>query len=78
MLLNDDGTGFSLIVRDDGKGFDASRGLRVRPGHLGLAAMRERIELTGGRLKLESRPGAGTVLQVWLPELEHGSGHERS
>jgi signal transduction histidine kinase len=78
MLLNDDGTGFSLIVRDDGKGFDASQGLRVRPGHLGLPAMRERVELTGGRLKVESRPGAGAVLQVWLPELEHSSGHERS
>ena len=72
MLLNDDGTGFSLIVRDDGKGFDASRGCAGGPGTSAWRAMRERIEMTGGRLKLESRPGAGTVLQVWLPELEHG------
>ena len=40
--------GFSLVVRDDGKGFDAGQGLRVRPGHLGLPAIRERVEMTGG------------------------------
>ncbi len=74
MLLQDDGSGFSLIVRDDGKGFDASQGLRGRPGHLGLPALRERVELLGGRLKVESRPGAGTEVRVWLPELESSNG----
>ena len=65
--LEDDAEGFSLNVRDDGNGFDADNGLRVRAGHLGLPAMREQVEITGGRLVLESRPGAGTALQVWLP-----------
>ena len=74
MLLQDDGSGFSLIVRDDGRGFDASQGLRGRPGHLGLPALRERVELLGGRLKVESRPGAGTEVRVWLPELESSNG----
>ena len=60
--LDDDSDGFSVTVLDDGKGFDAEQGLRVRPGHLGLAAMRERVEIAGGRLKLESGPGVGTVL----------------
>jgi signal transduction histidine kinase len=69
--LEDDGDGFSLEVRDDGQGFDAERGLRVRPGHLGLAAMRERVEIAGGRLSLESQPGVGTDLRVWLPDFEH-------
>ena len=46
--LDDDSTGFSLMVRDDGKGFDAEQGLRVRPGHLGLPAMRERVEIDRG------------------------------
>jgi signal transduction histidine kinase len=68
--LDDDREGFSLKVHDDGKGFDAEQGLRVRPGHLGLPAMREQVEITGGRLKLDSRPGTGTELQVWLPDLE--------
>ena len=69
--LDDDSNGVSLKVLDDGKGFDAEQGLRVRPGHLGLASMRERVEMTGGRLKLESQPGTGTALQVWLPDYQH-------
>lgn len=76
--LGDDSGGFSLTVRDDGNGFDARQGLRVRAGHLGLPAMREQVEITGGRLKLESQPGTGTALQVWLPDVEltgaNGSG----
>ena len=69
--LDDDSNGVSLKVLDDGKGFDTEQGLRVRPGHLGLASMRERVEMTGGRLKLESQPGTGTALQVWLPDYQH-------
>jgi signal transduction histidine kinase len=74
MRLQDDARGFSLVVRDDGKGFDAREGLRVRPGHLGLPALRERVELIGGRLTVESGAGAGTVLHVSLPEPEHRNG----
>jgi signal transduction histidine kinase len=65
--LDDDSQGFSLHVCDDGNGFDTEHALRVRPGHLGLPAMREQVEITGGRLKLESQLGRGTALQVWLP-----------
>ena len=76
--LDDDSNGFSLTVLDDGKGFDAEQGMRVRPGHLGLASMRERVELAGGRLKLESGPGVGTVLRVWLPDFVPAGPGERS
>jgi signal transduction histidine kinase len=69
--LDHDGDGFSLEVRDDGQGFEAEHGLRVRPGHLGLPAMRERVEINGGRLSVESQPGIGTALRVWLPDFEH-------
>jgi signal transduction histidine kinase len=76
--LESDGQGFSLTVRDDGGGFDAGQGLRVRPGHLGLPAMREQVEIIGGHLKLESQSGTGTALHVWLPDVElrgtNGSG----
>ena len=71
MYLDDEGDGFRLEVRDDGKGFDAGEALRVRPGHMGLAALRERVEIPGGRLKVDSLPGRGTVLQVWLPNFAH-------
>jgi signal transduction histidine kinase len=58
-----------LAVQDDGIGFDPARG-RERPS-LGLASMRERIELLGGELDVESAPGQGTTIVAWVP-LEGG------
>ncbi len=50
-------------VRDDGKGFDVAQ---VKASTHGLAGMRHRVEATGGRLSVESRPGAGTRIQAVL------------
>ena len=50
-------------VEDNGRGFDAgavSRGF-------GLAGMRERVELAGGELAIESRDGGGTLVRASLP-----------
>jgi signal transduction histidine kinase len=58
-------------VSDDGCGFDPKSGMRVRPGHLGLASMRERLEVAGGSLCVESAHGAGSVVEIRIPEL-HG------
>jgi signal transduction histidine kinase len=52
-------------VSDKGPGFDTSR--NVGQGHLGLAGMRERAELLGGRLELVSMLGAGTTVRAFLP-----------
>lgn len=49
-----------LQVRDDG------RGVRSRPGN-GLTGMRERLEAVGGRLRIESAPGAGTCIEAAVP-----------
>jgi signal transduction histidine kinase len=54
----------SIIVEDDGVGFDPSR---PRDGGLGLVGMRERVALLGGRLTIESRPGAGTTFVAEVP-----------
>jgi signal transduction histidine kinase len=70
VVLDEQSEGYSLVVRDDGKGFDPEQGFRVRPGHLGLPAMRERVELAGGRLTVTSRRGSGAALEIWLPELD--------
>ena len=60
--------GLCTTVTDDGVGFDVEATLAVvRPGHLGLKAMRERAELAEGWLTIESGPGA-TVVKFWLPE----------
>jgi signal transduction histidine kinase len=54
-----------VTVHDDGPGFDPSR--NPGPGHLGLAGMRERAELLGGRVDLESALGHGTTVRAYLP-----------
>jgi len=51
------------VVEDDGRGFDADA---ARDG-MGLDGMRERLALLGGKLKIESRPGAGTALVAEVP-----------
>ncbi|HZD37672.1 MAG TPA: sensor histidine kinase [Actinomycetes bacterium] len=57
-----------MQVRDDGIGFDPNSvtGLTGR-GHFGLAGMRERVEMAGGRYRLLSSPGGGTAIRVRLP-----------
>ena len=54
-------------VRDDGVGFNPAEALRARPGHLGLAALTERLELAGGVLRIESKAGAGAMVELEVP-----------
>ena len=55
------GTG-TLTIRDDGRGFDTSRG--VRDNAYGLVGMRERADAIGARLNISSIPGEGTTVTV--------------
>jgi signal transduction histidine kinase len=59
-----------VVVEDDGSGFDPGA---LREGALGLAGMRERVALVGGRLTVESSPGAGTTLVAEVPAGEPAS-----
>jgi signal transduction histidine kinase len=66
--LTADEEAVELTIRDDGVGFDPVQAARLlRDGHFGLAGMRERVELGGGRLDLDSNPGDGTTLHVAPP-----------
>lgn len=57
-----------LEISDDGRGFTHEQALTaLRAGHIGLAASRERVEAVGGRLDIDSRPGAGTRVRCQLP-----------
>ena len=58
-----------LIVEDDGRGFDpeATRARAKAERRLGLASMRERAELLGGEVEVESRVGRGTTVYVRVP-----------
>jgi signal transduction histidine kinase len=58
-----------LTVADDGAGFDVPDELEelVQGRHFGVTGMRERAQLAGGDLSVESAPGEGCVLSVWMP-----------
>lgn len=59
----------SLIIEDDGAGFDAAtifQNARSR-GELGLLGMQERIAMAGGGIEIESAPGAGTTIFARVP-----------
>ncbi|MEX0925482.1 MAG: histidine kinase [Dehalococcoidia bacterium] len=58
----------SLTVSDDGVGFEVDA-VSERSGRasFGLTSMRERAELVGGELLLDSRPGAGTKVVLKVP-----------
>jgi signal transduction histidine kinase len=51
-----------LTVADDGQGFDT--GQLPPEGHYGLQGMRERAELAGGELEIESQAGKGTTVRL--------------
>jgi signal transduction histidine kinase len=56
-----------ISVRDDGCGIDPQILHTGREGHWGLAGMRERSEGIGAKLKLLSRTGAGTEVDLAVP-----------
>jgi signal transduction histidine kinase len=62
--------GMQVRIRDDGCGFDLGRLQALqsssRPA-LGLAGMRERAALLGGAVTIQSTPGAGTVIEAFVP-----------
>ena len=57
--------GVSLVIADNGRGFDVARA--SMRGRLGLAGMNERVRLLGGRLTIESRPGGPTRVEATIP-----------
>lgn len=58
------GTQCVLEVRDDGCGFDP---VASRARSFGLAGMKERVLMLGGKIEIDSTPGKGTKIEVKLP-----------
>jgi signal transduction histidine kinase len=69
----------SIIVEDDGKGFDLEEAMARSPEQrLGLFGMYERASLIGGRLEIESTPGQGTGIFLEVPiKQPEGDNHAR-
>ncbi|MFE4427672.1 sensor histidine kinase [Peribacillus butanolivorans] len=54
----------TVVVKDDGKGFDSSI---QKEGSFGLVGMRERVELLEGEMTIDSQPGSGTLVFIQIP-----------
>ncbi|MCB9135683.1 MAG: GAF domain-containing protein [Anaerolineales bacterium] len=61
-----------LEIRDDGTGFDVEKvnSTYENRGSLGMINLKERSELLNGVLQLQSKPGIGTRVQVYIPLTE--------
>ncbi len=61
-------TSLRVEVEDDGRGFDSAMMREfLRQGRVGLAGMRERVELANGTFVIRSTPGRGTSIAATLP-----------
>ena len=64
----------TLVVTDDGAGFDPGAVQKRRPGvplqRFGLHGMRDRAQMLGGTFDVTSEPGRGTTVRVVLPRWE--------
>jgi signal transduction histidine kinase len=62
IVLARSGTAITAVIEDDGRGFTPGG-----DGGLGLVGMGERLALLGGKLKIESSPGAGATIVAEVP-----------
>lgn len=62
--LSGTATSLTLRIADDGDGFDP---LASQSAGIGLVTMRERVELMGGVLTVETALARGTMIEIWVP-----------
>jgi two-component system nitrate/nitrite sensor histidine kinase NarX len=63
----------AFVVEDDGRGFNLADVALSHEGGFGLQAMRERMELIGGSLSIDSAPGQGTRVTALVPAVANGA-----
>jgi PAS domain S-box-containing protein len=68
VAVSSDGLQLRIEIQDDGQGFDSARAREfLREGRVGLASMRERVELASGSFIVRSSLGRGTTIMATLP-----------
>jgi signal transduction histidine kinase/ligand-binding sensor domain-containing protein len=67
VALESEDSALRLRVKDDGNGFELPKVFHMSDGHFGILGMGERAQRFGGKFKIESRPGAGTEIEVTVP-----------
>jgi signal transduction histidine kinase len=68
--LSDEDGDIRLRISDDGVGMSPATLRARRFGHLGLALLRQRAALAGGRLRIETEPGGGTTIELSVPAVQ--------
>jgi signal transduction histidine kinase len=78
LVVQRESSGVHLTVEDDGRGFDSDALLQARGAGkgLGLLDIRERAALLNGAVTLESQPGSGTTVHVYIPLKEENHGED--
>ncbi|MGH2521938.1 MAG: sensor histidine kinase, partial [Anaerolineales bacterium] len=66
MLLDLTEDAVRVTVEDNGSGFDVNETLGAKKG-IGLSTLRERVEMMGGQVQIDSAPGRGTKVSLLLP-----------
>jgi len=74
VALKMQGNQLLVEISDSGKGFDPNAA--ISDAHLGLAGLRERVEILGGIFSVQSAPGRGTVVTAVLPIVLSEEDHE--
>jgi PAS domain S-box-containing protein len=68
VAVSSDGVQLRIEIQDDGQGFDSAKAREfLHEGRVGLASMRERVELASGSFIVRSSPGRGTTIMATLP-----------
>ena len=65
LRLEDDGQKLTLIIKDQGIGFDPQQ--QGAQESFGILGMKERVQLLGGVIQINSQPGAGTHILIIVP-----------
>jgi len=78
LFAEEDGGMVAVTIRDDGRGFTYDEAAFAAAGKIGLAkSIKGRVEQLGGSVRVTSRPGAGTEVELRVggdPQQEGGRG----
>jgi signal transduction histidine kinase len=71
--------GYTMTIADDGQGFlIEANGQAKAPSRLGFLGMRERTEMVGGTLLVESAPASGTKVTAFIPRNPAAKAHSKN
>ncbi|WLR51341.1 MASE3 domain-containing protein [Bacillus tianshenii] len=68
LIINEDG--IQMTVKDYGKGFDIEEYIKTQHNGLGLFGMQERAALINGSVSIDSEIGNGTLVSIFIPNIE--------